>query len=60
MNPIAQELNKSINGSNPYIFEMLSDMGRELFFPKGILSQSAEAKQKANMDIVIIILITSR
>ena len=48
MNPIAQELNKIINGSNPYIFEMLSDMGRELFFPKGILSQSAEAKQKAD------------
>lgn len=48
MNPIAQELNKIIKGSNPYIFEMLSDMGRELFFPKGILSQSAEAKQKAD------------
>jgi len=48
MNPIAQELNKIINGSNPYIFEMLSDMGKELFFPKGILSQSAEAKQKAD------------
>jgi len=27
--------------------EMLSDMGRNLFFPKGILSQSAEAKEKA-------------
>ena len=48
MNPIAQELNKIINGSNPHIFEMLSDMGKALFFPKGILSQSAEAKQKAD------------
>jgi aspartate/methionine/tyrosine aminotransferase len=48
MNPIAQELNKIINGSNPHIFEMLSDMGKEFFFPKGILSQSAEAKQKAD------------
>jgi aspartate/methionine/tyrosine aminotransferase len=27
--------------------EMLSNVGRQLFFPKGILSQSAEAKQKA-------------
>ncbi|MBC2704343.1 aminotransferase class I/II-fold pyridoxal phosphate-dependent enzyme [Desulfobacula sp.] len=48
MNPIAQELNQIINGSNPHIFEMLSDMGKALFFPKGILSQSAEAKQKAD------------
>ena len=48
MNPIAQELNDIISGSNPYIFEMLSDMGKKLFFPKGILSQSAEAKQKAD------------
>jgi len=47
MNSIAQKLNDSINGSNPHIFEMLSDMGKKLFFPKGILSQSAEAKQKA-------------
>lgn len=48
MNPIAQELNTIIDGSNPHIFEMLSDMGKALFFPKGILSQSAEAKQKAD------------
>ncbi|MBU1343562.1 MAG: aminotransferase class I/II-fold pyridoxal phosphate-dependent enzyme [Proteobacteria bacterium] len=48
MNPIAQDLNKIIKGSNPHIFEMLSDMGKALFFPKGILSQSAEAKQKAH------------
>ena len=48
MNPIARELNRIIKASNPHIFEMLSDMGKELFFPKGILSQSAEAKQKAD------------
>ncbi|WP_299983810.1 aminotransferase class I/II-fold pyridoxal phosphate-dependent enzyme [Desulfobacula sp.] len=48
MNPIAQELNEIINGSNPHIFEMLSDMGKALYFPKGILSQSAEAKLKAD------------
>jgi len=47
MNPIAQELNDIIKESNPYIFEMLSDMGKALFFPKGILTQSAEAKEKA-------------
>jgi len=48
MNAIAQELNTIIKGSNPHIFEMMSDMGKALFFPKGILSQSAEAKAKAN------------
>jgi len=47
MNPLAKELNNSIQQENNYVFEMLSKMGKELFFPKGILSQSAEAKVKA-------------
>ncbi len=48
MNPIAKELNAVIEAGNFYLFEMLSDIGRKLFFPKGILSQSAEAKEKAH------------
>ena len=48
MNPIAQALNQNIEKGNPYLMEMLSDMGKNLFFPKGILSQSAEAKEKAH------------
>ncbi|MGD2149939.1 MAG: aminotransferase class I/II-fold pyridoxal phosphate-dependent enzyme [Desulfobacterales bacterium] len=48
MNPIAQELNQIIERNNPHIMEMLSDIGRNLFFPKGILSQSAEAREKAH------------
>ncbi len=48
MNPLAQELNGVIQTLNPHVLEMLSDMGRNLFFPKGILSQSAEAKLKAD------------
>ena len=48
MNLIADELNKTIIESNPHIYDMLSDMGKALYFPKGILSQSAEAKVKAN------------
>ena len=48
MNPIAQQLNETILNGNPYIVEMLSDIGKNLFFPKGILSQSAEAKEKAH------------
>ena len=48
MNPIAEELNEIIRAGNEQIYEMLSDVGKNLFFPKGILSQSAEAKEKAH------------
>lgn len=48
MNPIASELNQVISAANPNLLNMLSKVGRQLFFPKGILSQSAEAKQKAH------------
>ena len=48
MNHLADELNKTIIESNPHIYDMLSDMGKALYFPKGILSQSAEAKVKAD------------
>ena len=48
MNPIAQSLNQTIENDNSCLMEMLSAMGKRLFFPKGILSQSAEAKEKAH------------
>jgi aspartate/methionine/tyrosine aminotransferase len=47
MNPIAEELNEIIIEGNEHIYEMLSHVGKNLFFPKGILSQGAEAKEKA-------------
>ena len=47
INPLAQELNAVIKRGNPYLMEMFSKTGRRLFFPKGILTQSAEAKAKA-------------
>ncbi len=47
MNPLAQELNEIIRERNPYLYSMLSQLGKSLFFPKGILSQTAEAKKKA-------------
>ena len=47
MNPLAQALNDQLNKENSSVYEMLSKRGKELFFPKGILSQSAEAKAKA-------------
>ncbi|MDX2439607.1 MAG: aminotransferase class I/II-fold pyridoxal phosphate-dependent enzyme [Desulfobacterales bacterium] len=48
MNPIATKLNQDIEKDNPVLLEMMSDIGRQLFFPKGILSQGAEAKEKAH------------
>ncbi|WP_319524991.1 aminotransferase class I/II-fold pyridoxal phosphate-dependent enzyme [uncultured Desulfosarcina sp.] len=48
MNPLAEQLNHTLKASAPHVYDMLSDVGRKLFFPKGILSQSAEAKQKAH------------
>ena len=48
MNPLAEELNQQLAQHNPHVLEMLSDLGKNLFFPKGILTQSAEAKEKAH------------
>jgi aspartate/methionine/tyrosine aminotransferase len=48
MNPIAVDLNQSIRQCNDSVEQMLSQVGRQLFFPKGILTQSAEAKEKAH------------
>ncbi|WP_300667320.1 aminotransferase class I/II-fold pyridoxal phosphate-dependent enzyme [Desulfoluna sp.] len=48
MNEIARQLNKEMERGNGYLIEMLSEIGKNLFFPKGILSQSAEAKLKAH------------
>ena len=47
MNPLAKELNEKIEGRAPAIMRVLSKLGRDLYYPKGILTQSAEAKRKA-------------
>jgi phosphoenolpyruvate carboxykinase (GTP) len=46
--PLAVELNETIERENPHVLGMLSELGKRLFFPKGILAQSAEAKDKAH------------
>ncbi|MDO8682438.1 MAG: aminotransferase class I/II-fold pyridoxal phosphate-dependent enzyme [Armatimonadota bacterium] len=45
---LATELNEVIERENPHVYAMMSELGRRIYFPKGILSQSAEAKEKAN------------
>lgn len=46
MNPLAQKLNKILEGTTAY--SLLSSYGRHMYTPKGIIAQSAEAKQKAH------------
>jgi aspartate/methionine/tyrosine aminotransferase len=48
MNPLAEELNATITGGSPALFSTLSRLGRELFYPRGILTQTAEAREKAH------------
>lgn len=47
MNPLASELNAIIEDSCPALFGVLSQLGKELYFPRGILTQTAEAREKA-------------
>lgn len=48
MNPLAAELNEILMRGNAEVARMLSSKGRQLFFPRGILSQGAEAREKAH------------
>ncbi len=47
LNPLAIELNDILKKNNENLFNMLSSFGKRIYFPKGILSQSAEAKAQA-------------
>ncbi|MFM2291617.1 MAG: hypothetical protein RIS29_1430, partial [Bacteroidota bacterium] len=47
MDAQALSLNNSIVKSNKNVYEMLSERGKNIFFPKlGILAQGAQAKGK--------------
>ena len=48
MNPLALELNEILQKQNPQTYQVLSKLGKKLYFPKGILSQTADAQKKAN------------
>ena len=47
INSLALELNNAIKNNNRYIYDMLSEFGLRIYFPKGILSQTAEARAQA-------------
>ena len=47
LTPFAVELNEQIRSANPIVAELLSSLGKRIYLPKGILSQSSEAAQRA-------------
>lgn len=47
MNETAMEMNKILKEKSDIFYFMLSDFGKNIYMPKGIIVQSAEAKQKA-------------
>jgi aspartate/methionine/tyrosine aminotransferase len=47
MNPLAEELNRTLERRSPDLFALLSERGRKLYWPRGILFQSAQANEKA-------------
>lgn len=49
LNPLVRQLNETLQQDSPAVFDMLSELGKQIYFPKeGIISQSAEAGKKAN------------
>ena len=48
INPLAIELNDDIGNNSKHVLDMLSEFGLRMYFPKGILSQGAEARAQAN------------
>ncbi len=47
LNPLAQELNDTL--ASTVAGDLLSDLGKRIFFPKGIIAQSGEAKKLGNV-----------
>ena len=48
LNPLAIELNEELRDAAPSVFALLSELGRRIYLPKGILSQTAEANKQAH------------
>ncbi len=48
LNPLAIELNEALRDAAPSVFALLSELGKRIYLPKGILSQTAEANAEAH------------
>ncbi len=58
--PLAAELNGRLEKAAPEVLAMLSGLGRRLYFPRGILTQSAEARESAHRSNATIGIATER
>lgn len=47
MNPIAEEINNILKDKSDTFYSLLSDFGKNIYMPRGIISQSGEAKKLA-------------
>ena len=48
LNPLAIQLNEALRDAAPSVFALLSELGKRIYLPKGILSQTAEANAQAH------------
>ena len=48
LNPLAIKLNEQLRDAGSAVFSLLSELGKRIYLPKGILSQTAEANTKAH------------
>ena len=48
LNPLAIQLNEQLRDAAPAVSALLSELGKRIYLPKGILSQTAEANTKAH------------
>ena len=48
LNPLAIQLNDQLRDADPTVFALLSTLGKRIYLPKGILSQTAEANTHAH------------
>lgn len=48
LNPLATELNEQMRAVSPTVSALFSELGKRIYLPKGILSQTAEANTKAH------------
>ena len=48
INPLAIQLNETLHDAAPSAFALLSELGKCIYLPKGILSQTAEANAEAH------------
>ena len=48
LNPLAIQLNEQLRDAAPVVFALLSELGKRIYLPQGILSQTAEANTEAH------------